>query len=140
VSQLPFDGKGCGAAVVHCSDGRFADQVEDFLRNGLGLQGYDRLALAGGAGHFAAYREEEVAISHLRLLARLRGFTRLILISHEDCRFYHQVLGIDEMDRIRSDLAAAARRIGAVLPHLKFEAYLARLCDDRVWFEPVSVS
>ena len=64
-SQSPFDAKGFKAAAIYCSDGRFADQVNDFLHQGLGLAGYDRLAIAGGpacfAGHFEAYREEEEA-------------------------------------------------------------------------------
>jgi hypothetical protein len=143
-SCLPLQASGCGAAVVFCSDGRFADQVNDFLQNGLGLYGYDRLALAGGAGcfagHFAAYREEEGAVSHLQFLARLHGLTRLILISHEDCGFYRDFLRVREMDllqRMRMDLISAVRRVDAATPQLKTEAYLARLRGSEVWFETV---
>jgi hypothetical protein len=143
-SRLPFEAKGCGAAVIFCSDGRFAHHVNDFLQNGLGLYGYDRLALAGGAacfaGHFAAYREEEAAISHLKFLVRLHGLTRLILISHEDCGFYRDFLRAHEIDllrRMRLDLANAVRRVKAATPQVAVEAYLARLGDAEVWFESV---
>jgi hypothetical protein len=143
-SQLPFDAQASGAAAVFCSDGRFAGQINDFLQNGLGLYGYDRLVLAGGpacfAGHFAAYREEEGAISHLKFLARLHGLTRLILISHEDCGFYRDFLRVREMDlldRMRLDLARATLRATVAAPQLKVEAYLARLSDAEVWFEKV---
>jgi hypothetical protein len=145
-SPLPFDGNGCGVAAVFCSDGRFAGQINDFLQNGLGLYGYDRLALAGGpacfAGHFAAYREEEGAVSHLQFLTKLHGLNRLILISHEDCGFYRDFLRIREMDlldRMRLDLAGAARRIGAATPQLRIDAYLARLTGALVWFERIIV-
>jgi hypothetical protein len=145
-SQFPFDNQGCGAAVIFCSDGRFADQVNDFMQNGLGLFGYDRLAIAGGpacfAGHFEAYREEEAALSHLKFLVRLHGLTRLILISHEHCGFYSDFLRVHEIDllgRMRTDLASAVRRVKMATPQLQVEAYLARLSDTEVWFEPVIV-
>jgi hypothetical protein len=143
-SRLPFDGKLCGTAAVFCSDGRFAGHVNDFLQNGLGLHGYDRLAVAGGpacfAGHFAAHRQEEGALAHLQFLARVRGSNRLVLISHEDCAFYRELLRISDvelLDQMRMDLASAARRISAAVPQLKVEGYLARLSDSEVWFEKV---
>jgi hypothetical protein len=143
-SQLPFDSSGCGTAVVFCSDGRFGDQVDDFMRNGLRLRGYDRLAIAGGpaclAGHQATPQEEQGAIFHVQFLAGLRGLTRLILISHEDCGFYRQILKVDQtelLDRIRLDLASAALRLNQMMPRLKVEAFLARLHDGQVLFEPV---
>jgi hypothetical protein len=145
-SRVPFEARGCGAGVVFCSDGRFADQVNDLMQNGLGLYGYDRLAIAGGptcfAGHFAAYREEEGAVSHLQFLARLHGLRRLVLISHENCGFYRDFLRVREMDlldRMRADLASAARRVHVATPQLKVEAYLARLSNADVWFETVTV-
>jgi len=143
-SRIPFDGQGCGAAVIFCSDGRFADQVNDFMQNGLGLYGYDRLAIAGGpacfAGHFDAYREEEAAVSHLKFLVRLHKLTRLILISHEQCGFYSDFLRVHEIDllgRMKRDLASAVRRVRAAAPQLQVEAYLARLSDSEIWFEPI---
>lgn len=92
------------------------------------------------AGHFAAYRQEEGAVSHLQFLARLHKLNRLILISHEDCGFYREFLHVREMDlidRMRTDLISAARRIGTEVPRLRTEAYLARLSDAIVWFEAV---
>lgn len=143
-SPLAFDRQGASTGAVFCSDGRFAGQVNDFLQNGLGLSGYDRLAIAGGpacfAGHFSAYREEEGAVSHLQFLAKLHGLKRVILISHEDCGFYRDFLRIREMDlldRMRLDLASAARRVATATSGLKVEAYLARLNDAEVWFETV---
>ncbi len=145
-SKQPFNASGFLTAAVYCSDGRFADQVNEFLHHGLRLDGYDRLAIAGGpacfAGHFEAYREEEGAVSHMRFLARLHKLNRLILISHEGCGFYSDFLHLTESglhDRLRTDLVRAAHRIHEVEPKLALEAYLARLNGSTVWFEPVLI-
>jgi hypothetical protein len=145
-SRLPFDGQVCRAAAVFCSDGRFTHQVNDFLQHGLGLRGYDRLAIAGGpacfAGHAAAHRQEEAAVFHLQFLARLHQLERLILISHQDCGFYRNFLGIapsELLPRKRADLGIAAQRVRQATPQLKVEGYLARLRNAEVWFEKVNV-
>lgn len=146
VSSIPLDARGFTTGAIFCSDGRFADQVDDFLHNGLALPGYDRLAVAGGpgcfAGHFLAYREEEGAVSSLQFLAHLHGLTRLILISHEGCGFYRDFLRVREFDLLQrqcGDLIHAARRVREAAGHLEVEAYLARISGDSVWFEHVAV-
>jgi hypothetical protein len=56
------------------------------------------------------------------------------------CGFYRDFLRVREMDilqRMRLDLANAARRIREATPQLTVEAYLARLGDASVWFESV---
>jgi hypothetical protein len=145
-SSIPLDARGFTTGAIFCSDGRFADQVDDFLHNGLGLAGYDRLAVAGGpacfAGHFLAYREEEGAVSHLQFLARLHGLTRLVLISHEACGFYRDFLRVREFDLIQrqcEDLVRAARRIREAVRHREIEAHLARIAEGAVRFERVDV-
>src|SRR4051794_30188029 len=61
-SRLPFDARRVGAAAVYCSDGRFGEQMDEFLHDGLGLPRYDRVAVPGGAaciaGHTKAIWEE----------------------------------------------------------------------------------
>jgi len=145
-SSAPFEQRAFPQAAIYCGDGRFADQINQFLHHGLGLDGYDRLAIAGGpacfAGYFEAYREEEGAVSHLRFLSRLHKLSRLILISHEGCGFYSDFLRVSELglhDRLRNDLSRAARRIREVEAKLRIEGYLARVSGSSVWFEPVAV-
>jgi hypothetical protein len=146
VSSIPLGAQGFTTGAIFCSDGRFADQVDDFLHNGLGLPGYDRLAVAGGpacfAGHFLAYREEEGAVSHLKFLSRLHGLTRLILISHEGCGFYRDFLRVREFDLIQKqceDLVRAARRVREAAVRLEIEAHFARIVDGTVQFERIAV-
>ena len=97
-SSIRFDVKRIRAAAVSCSDGRFGEQCDDFLHNGLQLPRYDRLAVPGGAaclaGHFAAYREEQAAIEELRFLVEVHGLEQVILIAHDNCAFYRERLAV----------------------------------------------
>src|SRR3954465_250649 len=45
VSSVPFEALRIGAAAVYCSDGRYGDQMDEFLHLGLGFPRYDRLAV-----------------------------------------------------------------------------------------------
>jgi hypothetical protein len=145
-SSIPFVATGVQAAAVYCSDGRFGEQMDDFLHNALKLPRYDRLALPGGAacfaGHFATYREEEGAVEHLKFLARAHRLTRLVLISHEGCGYYSERLSVrpfDILSRQRDDLATAARRVRGVVRSMDVEAFLARHESQSIIFEPVPV-
>ena len=54
-SSAPFDESRIRAAAVYCSDGRFGEQFDDFLHNGLKLPRCDRLAVPGGAASLAGH-------------------------------------------------------------------------------------
>src|SRR5688500_8186023 len=72
-SSIPFSANRVRAAAMYCSDGRFGEQVDQLLHDGLDLPCYDRLAVPGGAAclasHFYAYREEEAVLAPLGCLA-----------------------------------------------------------------------
>src|SRR5689334_4966305 len=61
VSSVPFEADRIGAAAIYCSDGRYGDQMDEFLHLGLGFPRYDRFAVPGGAAcladHIQAMRE-----------------------------------------------------------------------------------
>ena len=46
---MRFDENRIRAAALYCSDGRFGEQIDDFLHNGLKLPRCDRLVVPGGA-------------------------------------------------------------------------------------------
>ncbi|MHC4853034.1 MAG: carbonic anhydrase [Planctomycetota bacterium] len=142
-SPVVFDPQHVQAAAVYCSDGRFGDQVDDLLHNGLQLPRYDRLVVPGGggclAGHFAARREEEAAFSQLRFLIEAHRLQRVVLIAHEDCGFYSELLHISQLQMEtsqREDLEKAVSRVRGVAHGLTVVAYFARKQGDRVCFEP----
>lgn len=145
-SPLKFNEDRIRAAAVYCSDGRYGEQFDDFLHNALELPRYDRLAIAGGpgcfAGHFMAYREAEGAAEHLRFLARVHKLERVVLIQHEGCAFYREVLNARPGEALKmqtEDLAKAALRIRQLAWDLNVEAYLCRRKDETLWFEPVEL-
>src|SRR3954466_1275697 len=92
VSSIPFIHGRVGAAAIYCSDGRYGEQMDDFLHNCLGLPHYDRVAVPGGAaclaGHMLAMRERSALDRQLKFLIEGHQLNRVGLIAHQDCGFY----------------------------------------------------
>ena len=92
VSKVPFDEERVGAAAVYCSDGRFGEQMDEFLHKALGLPRYDRVAMPGGAACLAenttATFEQAALERQLEFLIREHQLRRIVLIAHEGCGFY----------------------------------------------------
>ncbi len=144
-SVVAFDPSRIQAAAVYCSDGRFGEQMDDFLHAALKLPRYDRLALPGGAaclaGHFRSYRERDALKEELRFLIAVHELRRIVLIAHSECAYYTQWLGVSALgleERQIEDLRAAASRVAQVSRSLAVEAYFARRCGTSVRFEAVS--
>lgn len=138
-SSLPFDVNRIRAAAIYCSDGRFGDQFDDLLHNGLRLPRYDRLAVPGGAAclanHFAAYREEAAVMEQLRFLFGVHGLEQIVLIAHENCAFYTERLGVSPLQletQQRDDMKKAVQRIRLLAEELTVRAYFARIDSDNM--------
>jgi hypothetical protein len=143
-STIPFDEDRIRAASVYCSDGRFGEQMDEFLHQGLKLPRYDRLAVPGGpacfSGLLSVFWEGHSGERQLDFLCRVHGLERLVLIAHEGCAFYREWLKVrpeDLMARQRDDIARAAARLARAEPDLAVEGYLARRNGKQIWFEPV---
>jgi hypothetical protein len=141
VSSVPFDADRVGAAAVYCSDGRFGEQMDEFLHSSLQLPRYDRVAMPGGAaclaGHMMVYHEKSAMEEQLAFLIRAHALTRIVLIAHENCGFYKGLwIGqktIEEQQR--EDLRKAASEIQSRNPGVTVEYYFARRVDGKVAFE-----
>ena len=84
------------AVAVHCSDHRFQDAFREFLTEGLGLVSYALIAIPGG-GHFTSLTEimpkfAKVGFQSLSFMIQRTGARRVILVGHEDCLFFGEVL------------------------------------------------
>ncbi len=142
-SSVRFDGNRIRAAAIYCSDGRFGEQIDDFLHNGLKLPRCDRLVAPGGAaalaGHFLSFREEEGLFEQLRFLIRVHELQRLVLIAHQDCAYYGERLHVAAPQletRQREDLQAAAERLRSFSRGLVVEEFFARKAlDGTIRFE-----
>jgi len=143
VSQLAFDDRRVGAAAVYCSDGRYGEQMDEFLHVGLGLPRYDRVALPGGAaclaGHLVKAYYDKVALERqLEFLISAHSLTRVVLIAHQGCGFYKDVWtnGASVEQQQMDDLRAAAKLIATSNRQVAVETYFARRVDGKVLFEP----
>ncbi|HEX8911291.1 MAG TPA: carbonic anhydrase [Humisphaera sp.] len=145
VSAVPFEHERVGAAAVYCADGRYGDQMDEFLHLGLGLPRYDRVAVPGGAAcladHIQAVRERGALDRQLRFLIEAHELTRVVLIAHQDCGFYKTVrwraASLEAQQSI--DLARAAEKIREYAKGLDVDAYIAkRTADGAVRFDPVA--
>ena len=144
-SPLPFEHERIGAAAVYCSDGRYGEQMDDFLHTHLRLPHYDRVAMPGGcaalASHFVTMREEMALDRQLRFLIASHKLHTVVLIAHQDCGYYkqirlrHKTLEAQQFD----DLKRSADRIRTFAPELTVVAYMAHKNGDQVCFDPVAV-
>jgi hypothetical protein len=141
VSTLPFDEQRVGAAAIYCSDGRFGEQMDEFLHLSLGLPRYDRVAVPGGAaclaGHMMVYHEKSAMDEQLSFLIRSHALSRIVLIAHENCAFYKGLWIAQKSieDQQREDLKKAAAQIIFRSPGVKVESYFARKVGGQIAFE-----
>jgi hypothetical protein len=137
---MPFIAERVRAIVVHCSDGRYGAQIDEFLQQSLKLPRYDRLAIPGGAAALAgpmhAYAEAAALERQLRFLIETHELTRVILIAHHGCGFYeHAWLGGRTLvEQQQADLLAAADRLWGWYPRLRVDVFHACQIDGKVAF------
>ncbi len=138
-SKAPFDVARVGAAALYCSDGRYGDQMDEYLHQGCGWPRYDRLAVPGGpavlSGDMSVLWEESFIRKSLEYLVRSHQLKYLAMIAHEGCGFYRDWLHVPA-DRIQErqiqDMQRAQQRLGLTLPGLEVRILLARKQDGRV--------
>jgi hypothetical protein len=141
VSRVPFDENRVGAAAVYCSDGRFGEQMDEFLHTSLGLPRYDRVAVPGGAaclaGHLMVYHEKNAMEQQLAFLIQAHRLSRVVLIAHENCGFYRGLWtgGKSVEQQQADDLERAAELIRSRSPGVIVESYFARRMEGRIAFE-----
>ena len=147
-SSIPFEAVPLRDLVVHGSDGRVGRHVDDFLRDGLGLSNYDRMALPGGpacfAGHPAAHVQQANVTEELRFLVEAHELERVVLITHQGCGFYRNRMKLpdDELERRqKADLQKAADAIREFTSIDNIQGFFLRIADDdAVSFEPVALT
>jgi hypothetical protein len=129
--------------VVHCSDPRYQAHFQDFLHAGLGLDRYALVAVPGGSQCLTITEYlPKFSWAGWRWLKFLTGLvrpSRVILIGHDDCRWYqdqrfiHRHGGTDECQH--ADLAQVRASIVERFGPVPVEIWFARLDGDRARFE-----
>ncbi len=134
-----------GVVVIHCSDPRFQPHFQDFLRRDLNLPNYFLVAVPGGPQFltlasflpkfsWAGWRWVKFAMN-------LGNPERVILIAHEECRWYRQVrfgtsppdlreVQVKDLQQVRCEFAERFAKA-------KVELYYARFVRERVAFDLV---
>jgi len=138
-SSILFGPPPINCIVVYCCDGRFVDQVEDFLHNGLELDDFDRLVVPGGAGRML----DASPMAKLRFMVHAHRLQRVVLLQHEDCGYYaheKQITGAAQQPRRREDAGQVMAALRSEFPELRIDAYDAVLDGGRVAFEPIEAS
>jgi len=135
---------GGGALVVHCSDPRYQPHFQDFLRNGLGLQQYALLAAPGGVHPLTLTQYLPkfawTGWKWVNFLGDLIGPARIVLIGHDDCRWYkraqflHLHGGKDAAQH--GDLQRVKAELQERFPGAAVEAWFATLEGQEARFNP----
>ncbi len=129
--------------VVHCSDPRYQPHFQEFLSKGLGLHRYALIAVPGGAQLLTPVdylpKFSWTGWRWMKFMVDLTRPERLILIAHDDCRWYLdarfgqgpagiRARQITDLECVRRDLV---ERFGA----RRVDLYYADLEDGRAAFE-----
>lgn len=133
-----------GVVVVHCSDPRYQWHFHEFLRNGLGIREYGLVAVPGGPQLLARLefmpKFSWAGWRWLKFLVDLTKPERVVLINHDDCRWYWSILSARDPDRVREQQLADLRAIQQEFSerfNVRIEAYYARLERGEATFERV---
>jgi hypothetical protein len=137
------------ALVVHCSDHRLQGVLQEFLNNGLRLNGnYDVLAIPGGPQCLTLVeylpKLSWALTKWLRFLIDAHELKRVVLIAHQDCGWYkhlpfHLFGSSDPRRQQEEDLRRVKHALARDFPHVRVDLYYAGWdAGDRVVIESVA--
>lgn len=131
--------------VVHCSSAVYQPHFQDFLRREKKLEHYALLALPGGVQGLTL--EEYLpkfswaGWRYIKFLMDLDSPSRIILIGHDDCRWYQRgpLAHLIESERNRqlADLRKVAAGWKDRFPASAVEAYYATLTSGKATFDAI---
>ncbi len=135
--------------VVHCSDYRIQQGVREFLDDGLRLNhNFDLLVIPGGPQAFALVeylpKFSWAGWKWFRFLMERHELKRLILIAHQDCKWYetmplHLHSSRNLRERQEEDLRRVHKTLESDFPGLRVEAYyVAWEADQKVMIETIA--
>lgn len=131
--------------VVHCSDARYQPHFQEFLRQELGLERYALVAVPGGP-QFLTLAEYLPKFAWagwrwMKFLVDLSRPHRIVLIGHDDCRWYLDSRFFHARGAVGERQHADLRQLRAVFaerfPAVAVQCYFARLDGPKAVFEEV---
>ena len=128
--------------VIHCSDPRYQPHFQDFLRSGLKLDRYALVAVPGGPQCFTLAgflpKFSWAGWRWMKFLVNLTKPARVILIAHDDCRWYIENRFADDAharERQIADLRRAQRDIVERFGAIQLDVFYATLANGIAHFE-----
>ena len=144
-SEFPWLGDRIRALAMYCSDGRYGDQMDQFLHEHLGLPRYDRFAVPGGCAWLVLrdtdmLRAYDVARDQLQFLVTAHRLERIVLVAHHGCAFYGERFHADPdacLPHQLEDLRDAANVLRAWFAGIQVDLYLAHRHGEQISFHLV---
>ena len=131
--------------VVHCSDPRYQPHFQNFLHGSLTLVRYALIAVPGGV-QFLTADDEPASIAQqgwrwMKFMQEVAKAQRVILIGHDDCRWYFGLGFSQDTARVRAriirDLVSVHAGLLERFPALSVESYFAALDGDTAEIHPL---
>jgi len=149
VATIPWHDAKVSTLAIWCSDCRFQQQFDQFLRAGLGAEAFDKIAVPGGPQFLLDDDRPKFGWAGrrwLRFLVEHHEIKTVVCIGHEDCGWYKDLtggaLGREALnDAVKADLARMPEAIRADLPQVEvrpFFASIARVPGPVVIFEAIA--
>jgi len=131
--------------VIHCSDPRYQPHFQEFVETGLGLAHYALIAVPGGP-HCLTLSDFLPKFAWagwrwVKVMETVAQPERIILIAHDDCRWYVSMGFVSATTSLRERQIAdlkTAREALAERFNRKVDLYYARLEGDHAVFENLS--
>jgi len=144
-SKSPLTEVSTEALVVYCSAARYQPHFYEFLAEGLKLEDYSLLAIPGGVHALVLFEHLPkfawAGWRWFKFLADADHPPRVILIGHEECRWYKHLFPVPiktSREMVTSDLQRARQGVIERFPKVRVELYYAHLDPQgRVLFEAV---
>ena len=138
-SSLPWSGHSAETLVILCSDNRFQAHFDQFLKEGLKVDSFARLALPGGpqfllAGDLPMF--EKAGRRWVKFLTRQLNIRKIICLAHEDCLWYREIsvgpLAISLLkDRQMSDLRRVRLVLQEMFPKIAVRMFYADVKEEK---------
>ena len=129
--------------VVHCSDPRYQPHFQDFLHRGLQLDRYSLVAVPGGpqclvlTGYLPKF--SWAGWRWMKFLKNLMDPARIVLIAHDDCRWYLENRVVPHPSEARehqiNDMRQARAELQERFGRVSIELFYATLEGDAAQFE-----
>lgn len=132
-----------GVLVVHCSDPRYQEPFHDFVHDQLRIDRYALLAIPGGP-QFLTLAEylpkfSWVGWRWVKFLGDLGNSARVILLAHDDCRWYMDGRFGSAPPSLREkqikDLRAVCAEMRERFGNIGIELYYARMEKGQAVFD-----